>query len=62
MHGPFPVRDMDRPLSSWEYGRDAKEKCYKAPKLIYIVILWYNFVVQSPPPPPCGGGFEPRGG
>ena len=47
----------------------AKEKFYKAPKLICTVILWYRFVVQSPPlptggkpslhdrpPPPCGGG------
>ena len=40
----------------------AKENFYKAPKLIYTAILWYNFVVQSPPPkgegtvtppPPC---------
>ena len=32
----------------------AKENFYKlpkAPKLIYTVILWYRFVVQSPPPP-----------
>ena len=26
---------------------------YQAPKLIYTVMLWYRFVVQSPPP---GGG------
>ena len=25
------------------------------PKLIYTVILWYRFVVQSPPAPPQGG-------
>ena len=25
------------------------------PKLIYTVILWYRFVVQSPPPPRGGG-------
>ena len=30
-------------------------KAPKAPKLIYTVILWYSFVVQSPPPPPKGG-------
>ena len=29
----------------------AKENFYKAPKLIYSVILWYSFVVQSPPAP-----------
>ena len=28
----------------------AKDNFYKAPKLIYTVILWYSFVVQSPPP------------
>ena len=32
-------------------AKGAKENFYKAPKLIYTVILWYSFVVQSPPPP-----------
>ena len=31
-----------------------KEIFYKAPKLIYTVILWYRFVVR-PPTPPKGG-------
>ena len=31
-----------------------KKNFYKAPKLIYTVILWYRFVVQCPPP--FGGG------
>ena len=42
---------------------------YKVPKLIYTVILWYSFVVQSPPPPPqranhhdIGGQITRRGG
>ena len=30
----------------------AKENVYKAPKLIYTVILWYSFVVRPPPPLP----------
>ena len=37
----------------------AKEKFFKAPKLIHTVILWYSFVVQSchfVTPPPVGGG------
>ena len=39
----------------------AKENFYKAPKLIYTVILWYRFVV--PPPPPQGGNQpDKRGG
>ena len=33
-----------------------KYQAPKAPKLIYTVILWYRFVVQSPPPPPPRGG------
>ena len=52
----------------------AKEKFYKAPKLIYTVILWYSFVVQSPlpqggepslhdcPPPRGGTGLTKGGG
>ena len=32
----------------------AEENFYKAPKLIYTVILWYRFVVQSPHPPAEG--------
>ena len=31
-----------------------KYKAAKAPKLIYTVILWYSFVVQSPPAPQGG--------
>ena len=42
-------------------AKGAKESLYKAskaPKLIYTVILWCRFVVQSPPPPmdPCDTG------
>ena len=45
----------------------AKENFYKAPKLVYTVILWYRFVVQSPPLPWGGtdltkGGRVQRGG
>ena len=29
-------------------------KAPKVPKLIYTVILWFSFVVQSPPPPQGG--------
>ena len=39
----------------------AKENFYKAPKLIYTVILWFSFVVQ-PPPPPGGGNRHDVGG
>ena len=38
----------------------AKENFYKAPKLIYTVILWYSFVV--PPPPPGGEPARQKGG
>ena len=31
-------------------AKGAKGNLYKAPKLIYTVILWYSFVVQCPPP------------
>ena len=37
-----------------EGARENFYKALKAPKLIYTVILWYRFVVQSPPPPRGG--------
>ena len=36
-------------------AKGAEEDFHKAPKLIYTVILWYSFVVQSPSPPQRGG-------
>ena len=45
-------------------AKGAKENFYKAPKLIYTVILWYRFVVRFPPPPRGGEPSlcDPRGG
>ena len=34
-----------------EAGKENFYKAPNAPKLIYTVILWCSFVVQSPPPP-----------
>ena len=45
-------------VNCFHRGTDGAPRFYKvpkAPKLIYAVILWYSFVVQSPPPPPPGG-------
>ena len=50
-------------LAQKAYEIGAKENFYNfylAPKLIYTVILWYRFVVQSPPPPPHVGGEPAR--
>ena len=56
------------------YAPKAPKKVYKALKLIYTVIFWYSFVVQSPPtppgrgnrhfmtPPPFGGDRHDKGG
>ena len=44
---PFPP-----PLGGGTVTWPKKQRQYQAP-LIYTVILWYSFVVQSPPPPPC---------
>ena len=38
-----------------------QRKFYEAPKLIYTVILWYIFVVQSAPPPWGGTGLTKGG-
>ena len=56
-----------------EGAKDNFCKAAKAPKLIYIVILWYSFVVQfsppggnryfvTPPPPSWGGNRHDIGG
>ena len=42
---PFPP-----PLGGGTVTWPKKQRQYQAP-LIYTVILWYSFVVQSPPPP-----------
>ena len=53
---PGGNRDWAPKAEKIQGAEGAKEKFYKAPKLIYSVILWYSFVVQfpAPPPPPWG--------
>ena len=44
-------RHLAQKILGAEGARENFNKAPKAPTLIYTVMLWYGFTVQSPPPP-----------